>query len=300
MIRQLAYAALAAVTLPALLHPAPAMCQATTPARIIQMEHISAEVVGTGSPVILIPGLSSPRAVWEGVTPELAKTHRVYVIQVNGFGGDEPRANLKPGVLAGVVEELRALIAQEKLTGTAVVGHSMGGLVSLMLARAHPGDVQKALIVDALPFYSVVFAPAATAESIKPQAEMMRAQMTGFYGKPFPAQVAQMLAQQMALKPDAREKVAVWSMQADMRVSGQAVYEDMTTDVRADLPKIAAPITVMVPWSAARGEAATLDFYRAQYGGTPNLTIQGVPESGHFVMLDQPEAFRAALAAFLR
>lgn len=266
---------------------------------LVQMDHISVQIVGRGSPVILIPGLSSPRATWDGALPELIKNHRVYLVQVNGFGGDDPRGNLQPGILDGIVGDLHTLIIGAKLGAVPVVGHSMGGLVSLMLAKAHPEDVQKALIVDALPFISTIFAPAATAESIKPQAEMMRAQMTGLYGKPYPPQLAQMVAQQNALKPASREKVAAWSTKADMRVSGQAIYEDMVTDLRPDLPKIATPITVLVPWTAARGEAATLGFYRSQYAGAPRVTIQGVGDSGHFLMLDQPETFDRALATFL-
>lgn len=276
---------------------APAPAAAADP--LVQMAHISVQVVGRGSPVILIPGLSSPRATWDGVVPALAKNHRVYVVQVNGFGGDDPRGNLQPGILDGIVGDLHTLITGAKLGAVPVVGHSMGGLVSLMLAKAHPEDVQKALIVDALPFYSVVLAPSATVDSIKQQAGMMRAQLTGFYGKPFPPQIAQILAQQMALTPAAREKVAGWSTQADMRVSGQAIYEDMQTDLRPDLPRIAAPITVLVPWTAARGEAATLDFYRGQYAGAPKVTFQGVGDSGHFLMLDQPAVFERALATFL-
>ncbi|RYE02537.1 MAG: alpha/beta hydrolase, partial [Sphingomonadales bacterium] len=88
------------------------------------MEHISVQVIGKGSPVILIPGLSSPRAVWDGVTPELAKSHTVYLVQVNGFGGDDPRGNLAPGVVDGLVAELHQLIATRKLVKPAVIGHS--------------------------------------------------------------------------------------------------------------------------------------------------------------------------------
>ena len=118
--------------------PAPAVA---APANTVQMDHVSVQVVGAGKPVILIPGLSSPREVWAGVFPELAKGHRVYLVQVNGFGGDDPRANLEPGVIAGVVADIHRLIAAEKLQGAAVVGHSMGGLAGLMLAKAHPADV---------------------------------------------------------------------------------------------------------------------------------------------------------------
>ncbi|SFK05266.1 Pimeloyl-ACP methyl ester carboxylesterase [Sphingomonas sp. NFR04] len=279
--------------------PAPTSV-ATAADMLVQMDHISVQVLGRGSPVVLIPGLSSPRATWDGVVPELIKNHRVYLVQVNGFGGDDPRGNLQPGILDGVVADLHTLIESRKLGAVPVVGHSMGGLVTLMLARAHPEDVKKALIVDALPFIGTLFAPAATAESLKPQAEMMRAQMASLYGKPVPEQVGQMIARQNALKPASQEKVAGWSAKADMRVSGQAIYEDMTTDLRPELPKIAAPITVLVPWTEARGgEEKILGLYRAQYAGAPHATIRGVGDSGHFLMLDQPAAFERALMTFL-
>ncbi|NLS28784.1 putative aminoacrylate hydrolase RutD [Sphingomonas sp. S2M10] len=281
-------------------HAAPTRVVARAADTLVQMDHISVQVLGRGSPVVLIPGLSSPRATWDGALPELIKNHRVYLVQVNGFGGDDPRGNLQPGILDGVVADLHTLIAERKLGAVPVVGHSMGGLVTLMLARDHPQDVRKALIVDALPFLGTIFAPAATADSIKPQAEMMRAQMAGLYGKPYPPQLAAMVARQNALKPAAREKIAEWSAKADMRVSGQALYEDMVADLRPDLPRIAAPITVLVPWTDAMGgEARVLGLYRAQYAGAPNATIRGVGDSGHFLMLDRPELFEQALMAFL-
>lgn len=290
--------AIAAATASGHSHGAPAPIAAAE-ARV-QMDHISVEVVGRGSPVLLIPGLSSPRATWEGVVPELARNHSVYLIQVNGFGGDDPRGNLQPGILDGIVADLHTLIATRKLGAVPVVGHSMGGLVTLMLARSHPQDVQKALIVDSLPFLGVVWGGLPNVDAAKAPAEMMRAQMAGLYGKPFPALLARSIARQNALKPASQEKVAAWSAKADMRVSGQAIYEDMLTDLRPDLPKITAPITVLAPWTDARGgEEKVLGLYRAQYAGTSNVTIRGVGDSGHFIMLDQPAAFERALIAFL-
>lgn len=290
--------AIAAATASGHSHGAPAPIAAAE-ARV-QMDHISVEVVGRGSPVLLIPGLSSPRATWEGVVPELARNHSVYLVQVNGFGGDDPRGNLQPGILDGIVADLHTLIATRKLGAVPVVGHSMGGLVTLMLARSHPQDVQKALIVDALPFLGVVWGGLPNVDAAKAPAEMMRAQMAGLYGKPFPDLLARSIARQNALKPASQEKVAAWSAKADMRVSGQAIYEDMLTDLRPDLPKITAPITVLVPWTDARGgEEKVLGLYRAQYAGTPNVTIRGVGDSGHFIMLDQPALFERALIAFL-
>src|SRR3546814_14924484 len=91
------------------------------------------------------------------IVPAIEGTHRVYTVQVNGFGGGDPGKNLAPGILDGIVADLDAFMAANKLSGAAVVGHSMGGLVGLMLAKAHPGDVGKLMVVDALTYVGVIY-----------------------------------------------------------------------------------------------------------------------------------------------
>ncbi len=266
-----------------------------------QMPHISVQTVGKGAPVILVPGLSSPRAVWDGVVPTLARSHRVYVVQVNGFGGDDPRANLSAGILDGIVGDLHTLIAQSKLSKPAIVGHSMGGLVALMLAKAHPEDVGKLMIVDSLPYIGEIFAPGATVAALEPQAKAMRAGMAAAYGKPANSAANAALAARMALKPASRATVADWAAKADARVSAQAMYEDLTTDLRPDMASIAAPITLVYPWNAAAPTMPAADaLYRKAYAAAPHMTFVDIGDAAHFVMLDQPAAFQAALDAFLQ
>jgi pimeloyl-ACP methyl ester carboxylesterase len=289
-----------AVCAATLVAPLPAPAAAVQPSRTIQKDHVSITVIGRGSPVILIPGLSTPRAVWDGVAPDLAKTHRVYLVQVNGFGGDDPRANLQPGILEAMVAEVHALIAEEKLAKPALVGHSMGGLVGLMLAKAHPGDIGKLLVVDALPFIGEIFAPGATVGMLEPQAAAMRSQLRAAHGAPLPDAMVDAVTANNALKPESRAKIAVWLRAADSRVSGHSRYEDMTTDLRPDMAAIATPITLIYPWSAMLPEARADALYQGAYAKAPHVTYVPVADSGHFVMLDQPAAFAAALADFLK
>ena len=170
----------------AILHPAPGHAAPTAAAaeNVTRMDHISIAATGSGSPVILIPGLSTPRAVYDGIVPELAKTHRVYTVEVNGFGGSDPGKNLEPGILDGIVADLDTFITRNKLGGAAVIGHSMGGLAGLMLAKAHPGDVGRLMVVDALPYVGDIFVPGATIAQVEPKARAMRDQMAAAYGKP--------------------------------------------------------------------------------------------------------------------
>jgi pimeloyl-ACP methyl ester carboxylesterase len=277
-------ALLAAAAL-ALLGPFPALAAQPSPAAAAtvrhQMEHISVEVRGTtGSPVILIPGLSSPRGAWDGVAPELARTHRLYLVQVNGFGGDDPRANLRPGVLDGIVADIRTLIREQRLERPAIVGHSMGGLVGLMLAARHPDSVDRLMVVDALPFFSVLMAPAGspvTVAMVEPRAAQMRDSVAASYGKPADPAAAEANVATMTLRPEHRPMLRDWAMASDPRVVAQVMYEDLTTDMRPELSKIRAPVTVVYAWNEtypARSRPAP-----SSAASSPGCRASPMPES---------------------
>jgi pimeloyl-ACP methyl ester carboxylesterase len=269
----------------------------------VRMDHISIVAIGKGSPVILIPGLACPRAVYDAFTAELAKTHRVILVQVNGFGGDDAGANLKPGILNGIVADIDAYIAKNKLKNVSVVGHSMGGLVGLMLAKAHPNDVAKLMIVDSLPYFAVLMAPPGvdpTPAMVAPQAAKMRDGIAANYGKPFSPEAAEAQTRGLALKPASVARMKLWAAGADPRVTAEAMYEDLTTDLRPDLASIQTPITLLYPWNANGPTREMADpFYRKQYAAAPHISYVDIGDAAHMVMLDQPEAFAKALAAFL-
>lgn len=289
---------LAAVLQPQAGHAQPFAARAATEATVT-LPHISVTTMGRGSPVVLIPGLSSPREVWAGIAPELARTHRVILVQVNGFGGDAPGENLTPGMLDGIVADLQTYLTQRRLGPTDVIGHSMGGLVALMLAKAHPASARRLMIVDSLPYIGELFAPGATVAALEPQARAMRDTMAAGYGKPANAVANEATADRLALTPAARRQVVAWMARADARVTAQGFYEDMTTDLRPVMADIATPITVVYPGTGAPDDQGTA-LYRRAYAAAPNATYVPVPASAHFVMLDQPAAFAAAVRDFLK
>jgi pimeloyl-ACP methyl ester carboxylesterase len=63
---------------------------------------------------------------------------------------------------------------RERLKMPTIIGHSLGGEVALMLGARYPDQVGRLLIVDALPFYSLLIDPATTSDSVKPQAAAFR------------------------------------------------------------------------------------------------------------------------------
>lgn len=257
-------------------------------------------VTGAGPDVILLPGLASPRAVWDGAQAALGGRYRLHLAELKGFGGSAAGPNLAGGILDATVRQLADYARANRLARPAVVGHSMGGLLALMLAAQAPDVPGRVMLVDALPFIGMMFGPAMTPEIAAPRAAVMRDQLVASYGRPADPVAAQAAGVFNALTPAAQQQVAAWTMTADPRVTGQALYEVSVRDVRPDLARIAAPVTLVYPWADGRLPRAVADpFYRSAYAALPSVRFVDVGNSGHFVMLDQPDAFAATLKAFL-
>jgi pimeloyl-ACP methyl ester carboxylesterase len=90
-----------------------------------------------------------------------------------------------------------------------------------------------------------------------------------------------------------------WAARIDQRVAGQLVYEDLTADLRERIASITAPVTLVFPWSEAMPQARAEPFYRQHYANAPQTRFVGIGPAAHFVMLDRPDDFMAALEAFL-
>ncbi len=273
--------------------PAPAQAQPFAPARF------SVDVRGDGPDVILIPGLASSRDVWAAQADALAATHRVHLVQVAGFAG-EPSPASREAVLGPLVEELDRYIESYMQAPPAVIGHSMGGLTGLMLARAHPERVSKLMIVDALPFYGALFGPHVTPENIEPQARSVRDNIAGADDAAFAAVQASGVAR-LVRTPERRAEVAAWGTASDRVVFSQAMYEVMTTDMRPEVANVVTPITLVYAYDTSMGPEERVDgLFRGAYAPAPYVSFVRVDNSLHFIMLDQPEAFQAAVADFLR
>jgi pimeloyl-ACP methyl ester carboxylesterase len=268
--------------------------------RAEEPKRFTVTVEGKGPDVLLIPGLASSRAVFADEAKLLSAHYTLHLVQINGFAGAPAGPNATGPILAPVVEELHGYIVANKIH-PAVIGHSLGGLLTLMLAAAHPEDVSKMMIVDALPFYALVFNPAATVEMVKPQAEAMAGQIVGMPDEQFAAMLPPIVAG-MVKSPEGLKAVMASSRASDRVVYVNAMVEDMTTDVRPSLPAIKTPAVLLYPYDASvvKDPAAITAVYTAAYAGMPNLKMVRVDDSRHFIMYDQPAEFDKQVQAFLK
>jgi pimeloyl-[acyl-carrier protein] methyl ester esterase len=260
-------------------------------------DRFSDEIVGHGPDLVFIPGLASSRDTWKAEVARLKDHYRLHLIQVAGFAGEHARANGQGPVLVPTAEAIDAYLVEQHLTPATVVGHSLGGTTILYLAEHHPADLKKAMVVDSLPFYAtLMMGPNATLAQATPFADAIRSGKS----KMSDAQRAQMMASMATAQTD-RDMIAGWSKASDPSAVTNALADDLTLDLRPGLAGITTPITLVYPDYVAVGapKGGTDAMYRGLYSATKSMTFVRADNSLHFIMLDQPAQFDAALDAFL-
>jgi len=271
--------------------------------RLLEGKSFSVIVTGDGPDVVLIPGLATPRDVWNPLRDKLSKTHRLHIVQIRGFG-DDPKSNAEftknESLLDAFTFELADYIDNEitdkGLAAPAIIGHSLGGLSAMMIAARHPEEASKIMVVDSLPFFGLLFGPTMTVDAMKPQAEFLR---NSIASRP-KGQVDERGLVVQSISEEGREQVKIWSQTAEPKVMAQLFYEVASTDIRSELPAIKAPITMLYPIDTSVIPAERISaIYENAYSGAKNATLIPIMDSRHFIMLDQFKIFSQQVISFL-
>ena len=100
---------------------------------------------GDGPPLVLLHGwVYDGLATWHRMVPLLAETHRVVVIDLRSHGRS---ARVRGRVdMAGMSDEVAAVLDALGLGAVALVGYSMGGMVAQALVDRHPGRVTRLVL----------------------------------------------------------------------------------------------------------------------------------------------------------
>lgn len=252
--------------------------------------------------VILIPGLTSSPAVWQGLTEALKDRYRVHRVHVAGFAGAPVDGNAEGALIAPVAEEIARYIAEQGLRDPAVIGHSMGGTMALTLAARHPDRVGRLMVVDMVPFVGALFGPpGTTVDSVRPLADQILAAQSGAPREQWAAQ-ARASVEGMVRTEALRAGPVRDAETSDQSLAARSFHELVLTDLRPELPRIAAPTRVL--YISLNTPGATPEISDAVYGALfadlAGASLSRVDDSGHFIMLDQPALFLREVEDFLR
>jgi len=261
-------------------------------------DRIAVTTEGSGPDVVLVHGLASSPRVWKGMT-ERVPGFRYHLVRIAGMGGAEPQGNAQGAVIAPVAEEIARYIREEKLKQPAVIGHSMGGTIGMMVAARHSDTTGKLMVVDMFPFIGQMFG-APNVEAARPIADAMRARSA----KTTPEERAaerERTINSMIKTTSERTGPLEDSRASNPDTIANAFSELIVTDLRSELASIKAPTTVLyvTPTGAPFSDAQMDQFYAMAYAPISGATVKRVPNAAHFIMLDAPDAFADEVKAFL-
>lgn len=245
---------------------------------------ISVAVRGSGPDVLLIPGLATGAGIWNG-TVAAVPGYRYHLVQLRGFGGLAADANKSGPLIQPVVAEIARYIGAAGLSRPAVVGHSMGGTLAMMLALRPPPAFGRVMVVDMLPEGAGMVG--GTASGMGYLADQIGGYFTGTKAG------RQLFADMVARQPGAQG--------SDPDVIATALTEMAHVNLGPQLARIPAPFRVLyaVPGDG-QGRQAQTQRYRAAYAAARQAMLQPIGPSGHMIMQDQPAQFAMALRTFLK
>lgn len=111
---------------------------------------------GQGKKILLfIHGFASNQKTWQWVKEEFAETHKLVLLDLAGSGdSDKSLYDVKRySTLQGYVEDLKEVLEVFQYQEVTVIGHSVGGLIGLLLAKAVPERIRKVMMIGASPRY---------------------------------------------------------------------------------------------------------------------------------------------------
>ncbi len=245
---------------------------------------------GAGAPLVILHGLFGSARNWQAIAKGLASGFRVFALDLRNHG-NSPWA---PGMsYADLAEDVGAFIERHRLGSPAVLGHSLGGKAAMVLALEQPELVRALIVVD--------IAPVAYPHSFLPYVQAMQRVDLDRLKRREEADAA--LAEQI-------EDAGIRRLLLQNLVYGEGRYR-----WRVNLDAFAANLSPLRGFPAAsaarRYEGPVLfihggrsSYVQPEHEGHirrlfPHARLQAIAGAGHWVHVDQPQAFSAAVCAFL-
>lgn len=244
---------------------------------------IAYEACGSGDrAIVLLHDGILHGAAYDDVWPLLCHTFKVARYDRRGYG-----ATSAPTAPFASVDDLAAVMKAAGIQHATLVGSSAGGGIAVDFALAHPDAVDGLVLVG--PWISG-FKPSAgfIARSLKLAALIKMGKLKSAVKDPYI----------LTKTADAERARVVALLQANpQNLSGEGrQLERAGPDARSRLNEIRAPTLILV------GAADIQDVHaqaRAATEAIPGARLEIVPDSGHFMYLEQPRAFAERVARFV-
>ena len=245
------------------------------------------EVYGRGKPVILLHGWLGSWGLWQETMSYLGRYYRTYALDFWGFG--ESGKKRETYAVQDFVSLVDQFMEQLGIANAPLVGHSMGGTVSLAVAIKYPERVSKIVVVGSPIVGSSLALPLKWA-GYRPIAFMLF-NMMGIFRS----------AIRLASPIICRDERFADMMDRDLsRTTVESFLRSIASLRRTDLRPMLDQIKV--PAMGMYGDRDVIVHPRQwepMKKGIAHAHIERFPSAGHFPMLEEPQNFAERLKSFL-
>lgn len=256
---------------------------------------------GTGSPLVFVHGWSHSAKVFFAQLEALRDRHQVFALDQRGHGSsDKPAHGMRVSRLA---KDLHEFLAHVGITGATVVGHGMGAAVLWCYWDLFGSErIGKLVFVDQSPLATAN--PNMTADDQKLAGTNfdlrdLYVEMNGLGGINGGA-VTEALIKGMVSPRGTRELTAfivTENFRLPRKQAAQLLFDWATRDWRDTIPRISVP-TLCVGAKGSPVPCESQRWIHEHIRGSELLLFEEHEGGSHFMFMENPKKFNAALAAF--
>jgi pimeloyl-ACP methyl ester carboxylesterase len=234
-------------------------------------------------PFLFVHGLACDRRYFAPQVQHFSRTHRTIAVDLRGHGESDKPAQAY--TMDGLAADLAWICGELGVARPVVVGHSMGGVVALLLAAHYPELPAAIVMVDM---------PTAALDGPPPPGDPRSKMTEGLRGSEY-REVARAFVERMFLPTDDPER-RVWIVEG-MTSTPQHVFCSAVEQVwTADLAHAASRCTVPALYIQSATPRPELDRLVQL---CPQLVVGRTVGAGHFNMLEVPDQVNAMIERFL-
>jgi len=246
------------------------------------------EVYGRGRPVILLHGWLGSWGLWQETMAYLGAFYRTYAMDFWGFG--ESGKKRETYAVSDFVSLVNQFMDQLGIVHAPLVGHSMGGTVSLSVAIQYPERVSKVVVVGS-PIVGSSLAPLLKLAGYRSIAFFLFNMMG-----PFRAFMKYYYSRLICKDPRFPDMMDRDLSRTTLESFLLSIASLRRTDLRPLLPQ------VKIPAMGIYGDKDLIvhpQQWMPMQQGIPHAQIERFPNAGHFLMLEEPSLFTQKLKTFL-
>jgi len=245
------------------------------------------EVHGRGKPVILLHGWLGSWGLWQETMTFLGQYYRTYALDFWGFG--ESGKKLESYQVTDFVDLVIQFMDQMGISRSPLIGHSMGGTVSLLAASFFPDRISKVAIIGS-PIVGTSLALPLKLAGYKPVAKILF-RFFGLFRK-IMRWISPKICQDPRF-PDMMDRDLSKTTLNSFLISINSLQK---TDLR-DLLQTAKFPTLGI--FGNKDNIVSPDQGKELKACISNAQIEWFPDAGHFIMLDEPSKFMKTIKQFL-